>query len=519
MSVTNLVFYDSADTAESDPLTFSNLETGTPSAAQTLHLWNAKGSAFAETGTEIRVSVLAKGPLDTDYSSDTLPAAQRWIEGRIVGQTGTGIAAQTTSWTPIGKNRYIKADPIPTNCARYFEFRVNAPPGIGTAYELNVVVTVDWARPAVPVSDGISETGGDGVCIGLGDGTASFLVSGGVLTETGTPDAFVNFTDIVYVHKGIHLVILADNYELTNLDGNAAALAAGEAYWATLYLDEDGTVKDTRSAKATSPLSTGTRPAVPAGGILLAYVQRDFDAAIANADIFQDAVYRGLFSSSSSGLVLTLGPGRAFVDNFLLDFQLPQTITLTASNTCSVWLTKNGSLEETLDGTRPSTEERALLLYVCTTDGSSITATANRRKWTGADIKPVQLQFISEVNNNDYSLYATWPSHRAGMLLPVAPVVADIDDVGTSAASASWKFDVFMSTDGGADTTLFTSSGTVDRRPVIAWNDTTLRDTDAVPEVVSISPYARLRAKLVAEPGSITVGPAGARVTLLVAEV
>lgn len=518
MSAANLVAYMSDDSAQQESLTFSQVQPGTATAAQTIHVWNEKGSTLAETATEIVLSTLAKNPGDTDYNIEALAAAQRWIELRLVGVTGSGIVAQLTDWTPVGANRGLSLNAIPSNTARYVEVRAKVPPGLGAAQDIDIIVTIDWARPSRPVSEGVSEVYGDGVMLGLGDGTRSFIVSGGVLTESGTPDEFVNFTDLVWIHGGVLKVLLADAYELDANDSAAAALTAGNAYWGTLYLNESGDIEIEKSAQAASPLSVSTRPAVPAGGILLGYVQRDEDAAIANADIFQDAVTRGLFSFSSSGLVVMLGPGQAVVDNSKLRFDSTQTITLTASATCSIWLTSGGALDHTTDGSRPDTEPRALLLWEAVTDGSGVTSYKDKRRWIGGRIVPITMQFVSEVNLNDFSLIAHYPSNRPGQILPVNPVVADIDDDGTSAASGSWKFDIFKSIDGAAEATIFTSSGTTDRRSVIAWNDTTLRDTDAVPEVVDIEAYTRFRAKLVGEPGSITVGPAGARVTLLVME-
>ena len=521
MSSADLVFYESDDSDASGPLTFSNIQTGTATSAQTVHLWNAKGSALAETATQIRVTALARGPLDTDYSVDALASAQRWVQMRAVDETGTGIAVQETAWTAVGKNRYLALDPIPTNCARYLEIRLDVPPGIGSATDLDVVLAMEWDRPAVPVSDGFTELYGDGVQLGLNDGTQSFIVSGGVLTESGSPDDNVNYTDIVYVHKGKPYVLLADAFNIDDTDGDAATLAGGEAYWDTLYLDDTG-IQEAKGSKATSPLSAGTRPAVPEGGILLGYVQRDFDAAIATADIFQSTVYRGYFSLSTSNLTATIGPGRATVDNSLARFDQPTEVTLTdavASLGQHIWLRSDGGYEATSTSARPDDNPQALLLYRVTTSGGAVTATQDCRRWIGGRIVPVTMQWVSSVDDEDYSLVTHYANGRSGFLLPVAPVVADVDDLGTGGASGSFKFDVEMSDSGGAFTTIFTSSGTVDRRASIAYNSSTLRDVSAVPEGVEVPPYARFRGRCKEVPGSISVAPAGARVTVLVVEV
>jgi len=519
MSLPVPVWYDSTGTTVVTRLTFDPVSGGVPTAWQTVRLYNAKGNAFAGTLRGISIYALTRDFGDTanGYQADHRAAVQSWLEVEFTGAVGGTAVAQATAITKVGSLRRIYCNEIPADSYRTVNVRLAPPPGAGTVH-VEVLLEVDYDRPAVPVSQGFAEAGLSGVELGYGDASVSYVAQGGACTASGPADNKVNVANVLWIYKGIPYSKLAHQVTLDGNDSAAAALAAGQAYWATLSL-KDGTVTTTKSVKGAAPLAESLKPAVPAGEAFLAYVHRDFDAAIATGDIRQEAFLRGLYDFTSSGLTGYLGTGSGLVDNLRIrhDFQSPVTLTASSSGAaCNrIWAVPsegNGGFEVTQSTTKP--QPLAELLYDVDTDGSGVTAVRDRRRFL-PEPTDIPLTFAAVLVLNNYSLMADLPRERRWFLIPVNPVRAFIDDDGTGAASGSHKFDVFRSVDGAAEATIYTSSGTNDQRPAIAYNEATLRDVDSLPEVLELSAYSQLRAKYVAQPGSISVLPAGARVHLL----
>jgi hypothetical protein len=377
---------------ETDGVTAAGLDTytptaGTPTAAQTTRLYNDfGGTAAADDATELRVTALARTSGGTNFTAEHALVAGAYIECRAVGSGGTGVGAQTTEWTPVGKGKYLYLRDLPTNCYRTIETRINAPAGFGTE-DVEVLLRAVAASPAVVIEDGHHESGAVGVCHGVGDGRYGALLEGGTLTASGSPDSLVHLDNTTWIAAGVPRTVLAGigaaEITINATDGAAASLASGESYWCALTLASDGTVTQTKGSKGTSPLAISARPTPPSDEPLLGYVEREFDATIESGDIYQDQRVYGWFKATTSGasLVAAISAGQAMVDNRLITLNSSTNVSLTASQTNYTYLNPSGTFTNNTTGVRPT--DRSLLLYVFTTDGSGVTATVDRRKFIG----------------------------------------------------------------------------------------------------------------------------------------
>lgn len=499
MPAPKLRWYTADDTALAGAVSIEHT-AGIPTTAVQRNLWNDKGgSTGSDDANELRIFALSRDTGVGYYSVDDEIAANGWIEVRAIGSGGPGAPpVQTTPWTPVGRGRFLHLRVLPSDGKREIEIRLNVPAGAGTGTSSKEILLRALAGSAASVVDeGHHETTGGGVCHGVGDGRYSALLEGGTLTATGTPDDEVHLDLTSWIYKGVPYCKLTSAIEITNLDGAAAALTSGKSYWAALTL-KNGTVTQTKSVMGTSPLSVSLRPTLPADEPLLGYVEREYDATIESGDIYQDERVYGWFGFTSSGLNPTLGAGWAMLDNRMIVLDKPTTLTaLTASDDNYIWLNPGGSMESNITGDAP--EPRSKLLYIATTDGSAVTALQDLRSFVGKPIRSVSFKKAGTLASSD-KVYAVWPSNAPGYLLPLHGVTLALgDDGGTS---GSTKADIEQSAAGGAFTTLFTSSGTDDQRPDVAYNSTTATDTGARPEVTRIEPRARLRTNLIAVPGT-----------------
>jgi hypothetical protein len=93
-------------------------------------------------------------------------------------------------------------------------------------------------------------------------------------------------------------------------------------------------------------------------------------------------------------------------------------------------------------------------------------------------------------------------------------VVVALDNAGTSPTAGRTAFEVEY-WNGSAWVSLFSSSGTVDRRPAVTWNATSLVNASARPEVLMIPAYAPLRARVIEIP-TAGAAPSGGEVVVSV---
>ncbi len=495
-----LAWYESDDSALATALSFSP-ENGTPTAEQTVHLWNDKaGSAGSDEATGVIVTALSRDDGSSDgYSFEDDAAAGGWIEVKVVDQGGTNEPdAQATGWVPVGKNRYLSLRDIPSDGYHEIDVRMNVPAGVGVQAK-EVLIRATYGAIAEPLADGFWHAGMQGVRTQLGDPGATILVSGGATTPNAPADDKVDVATWHAIHAGVPTCKVTTEVTLNQTAGDGA-LGAGEYYWAILSAKSDGTITTTKGNALTAPQDLTERGDVPAGEILLADVAVDYDAgggAIALADIFTDRREYGCFNIeySASSLDVTISPGEGIVYGTLIRRTSGYEVTLGATDTLYLWLTPTGTVESTTS--EVATTTGSLLLWEATTDGSGVTAVVDRRKWLGKDYT-VNLGISGNLSAALASLHAVLPSGNGWYVRPIRPVDLSVGTTGDT--SGSTVVDIEVSEAGGSWTSLYPSSATVDLRGSIVYNDANEVD-NAQTETMTIQAASRIRAKVTAIPG------------------
>jgi hypothetical protein len=511
MAAPNLQWYDDADVLITAQETLPTATPGTPTAETEYRLFNNKDAAGADTATNRWLEVLERQPGETPFLGSSRELTDRhWMRVRILGGLGGLNLAQGAEFN-VGAGVSFPLPDLANGQGVRLGISVDATADAQTA---QTEVTFRVAkRQALPVPAGLSDSAGDGVAVGLFDGRVTGLVSGGLVEEDpGGAGDDVMVRAYEHIGAGIYRVTLDELHQLDGDDGSAVALASGEEYFALVYIDVDGDVQILKSDKGSSPLDPSEEPAVPADGTALAMVTRQFDAIIDDADI-DDRRDFWAAGFESAALTATIGPTRGLVDDARTRTSTPENASLTASETNRIYRVRDGSLAVDIAGTRP--EPRALDLWEAVTDGSGVTALTDLRPIYGMGFRvvPVVLRFQGTLAGGQ-QVMVPFPVNRDAQVLPLFGVQAWLDDVGAGTGGAT-VFNVEASADGAAYATLFTSSGSDDRRPTVAFDATVLRST-GLPEVTQIQRFSRLRASVAAVPSG-GAAPGGATVVVLLA--
>lgn len=498
-------------TTAATPWSFTDLAPSSPSAWQTRYLWNNRaGASPVDSILNGKLRVLARVQGDTVWLAAGLVALDtRSIEVEILGgSVGSGIEARSP--VRIGAGAWLDLPEIPDGEAVHIRARVSLPGTAGeTALELDFYPDL---APAEALPNGLWESAGGGVRLGIGDGSCTHLLGGGPPAASGTPDDVVTLPDLAWVHLGVPRAALEDAVTLDDTDGAAATLGAGEAYRALFSLGVGGAATLTKGLKAL--LANVVDPATPAAELAYARVMVDDSGTIEQADIELLAEPWG-FPVTADGLNAIAGPGEALVGGRLVRTMTPSQETVAASATSTVWLLPDGSLESTADGSRPA--DRALALAQVDADATDIIPPIR-------DLRPffegraVRAQFVLPAPVVSDVAYWVNGSQCRLYVRPIAPILFSLveDPADLTPTAGSWKVDLEVLQTDFTWLTLFTSNATDDRRPAIPFGTSSGRDASALPEVLLIPPGGVLRCRVVSLATSTT--PASALLLSLMLE-
>lgn len=492
-----LVWFDDTGTNPVTTLSFTGLVPGTPSAWQTVRLYNDEdGAAGSDPAIGRKVRALARTSVLDEFVASGHPLVDsRGVEFQILGGTATDVVP--SGIVTLGAMATFPL--VPIQSTKYVEARVRAtlPPGSGLT-DAEVSLALDPA-PTASLGD-VGALATRGVDWGIGRRSFSEILAEFTIEPSGSPDEFVTFGDLVAVVQGRPVVTLGDDFEFTNLDGSAAALASGEAYFGLVSAGPAGTTV-TKGNKATAPLDSDDEPALPAGHKRLGRVTVPFGLVIDAADIQVDASPVGFSYLGATGRQVSLSGGRAAVGTQLAVPAGSQNITITASSTETAYVLGDGSLT-----TAPGASVDALPLWTFTADGSSIVgAPLDRRSWAhqGSE-RGISLVIGSGALNA--AAYFLVPADGPGLCLhPVLGVRAtliDSDPSALGASSGSWVLEVEYRLPGGSSfTSLFPGSGSDDRRPTLLESVTDPEFSLGLPDgPLYIPPGSTVRARLAAVP-------------------
>ncbi len=424
----------------------------------------------------------------------------------FLGEKGTGMAALDVrsfeyrilagvagnvlqDWRRFGFGAAPNFGTIASGDSVHTEWRVNLPLAAGSAAfkaKLEVIQRASTYLAPFPA------TGGNGILrnVGRGDFTSLFSASTTVgVSGIGTLTA----PDYVYAHLGTWKSVLGGGtsgvHTLDANDSAPAALASGEEYPYYLTLGASGRTI-TKGLKGTAPLTyPDDWPALPTDEIVEGYGTRHFSSNLS----FTSLRSLGFLAHSVSSLDVTYQGGDAVVDDSLVQPSSPQQITLTDSSTATVWLLPDRSLEETTDGAKPTGQPGALKLTTFTTSGGAVTATVDERSYREQMAERVVAQWQSPASAATHRF--TWVN-PTGQQLAVRPDQLELRvDFGTG-TSGSVTGEIYTKPSDGSETTSFTSKGSDDRRPSIAYNagsDLAL----GVPEALEVAPGEALILEIV----------------------
>lgn len=503
--------YLSDDVTPATPIVIT-LGAGASSAIFVRHLWNDKGG-LQGTATPLKGAMLKATAYDgekwVDHGVPILDDLM--LRATITGVIKTGDPTMPDYFSgtvPIGTNNFLAIPDIPKNCAVKIQLQWKAPGGVAdNAQQIRLVIVPD--RPSMPLAAKATLATGAGIVPGYRVPGLRRHVRGGNIIADGTATVTVERGAVDY--DGDRKTFLRSTQLLNQQDVNGNALAAGESYIAALSRTSAGAPVWTKGVKAVAP----TIPSVPAGHVAADYVTVLYQAgtSIINQANVTARTLRGDFVAEAGvGLSVVIHPGYGVTDVDEYQF-LEQKTTLAGlpANTLSyVWRLSSGTFAVTTTSAAP--EVGADLLWEVQTDGASVTSLTDRRQYVTRPGCELTLRFAD--------VLSAVPIPTRTVDLGVLPMDADLLDVDLdlSALDGSWtsgsvKIDVRYFLPGAAvpypaggigvgGASIYTNSGSDDRRPSVAYNATTLRGKFIDHEVRRFSKGTRFTLDIVGVPAA-----------------
>ncbi len=327
-----------ADQTFVDPVTglplgahaFGVVSAGTVSAefeAEHRNRWGFTGAGHFQTAYILYTSTNGGLTWATDSTEFTLQVLEALNPGNDPLFLGQETAAVPTSRLDVA--------PLRSGCG--YKLGIKFAPSLrtGAAQE-----TINWKLGVLYNETyrtiGLIPDAPTGILTGLGDVTVTeWVVAPGVTNDT---DKVTVSGGGRYVHLGRYLFVPEGDVALDQNDGAPAALAAGQEYIAVLSLGAAGTVTTTKGVKATA--GSAVQPAMPAGELPLAVVRVPYGGVIATSTLL--ATTGRCLVADTTGLVVSVGPGRAVMPGMLVSPGGSQTLTLPDNTTSTVYLSAAG---------------------------------------------------------------------------------------------------------------------------------------------------------------------------------
>lgn len=358
-------------------LSFPDVQAGVPTAPVTIRVHNNLGGA--EVVDTLRGSALigeAKltgSPDDYQAEGAALLDADA-LQAKIVAASA-GVELNVTDWTALGGGVRLPLPELPgTIGGEYVELwvRLNLPIGV-TLQDTTCRVALDESLFGALPSSHLPNV----IPTGLGDSTVSEVIDGAPLVYSGTPFELTSPL-VTWHHQGRGpWPQQAGPIVFDDLDFNGDALLAGEAYVALLSRRRAAGLQVTKGIKATTPLTDANRPAVPVGDEVHAWVEVPFDGVLV---VTEPTTSRpGYWKAYPSGLALSIGKGRAFVEGADVRRETETDLgSLPPDAVRAVYLDKFGGLA-LVDEAAEVPVGRPLLLYTAITDPTDIVEVIDHR--------------------------------------------------------------------------------------------------------------------------------------------
>lgn len=480
---TNIEWFETDGVTPVASLSFTGLVPGTPSAWRTVRVYNDQAIAGADDAIGRRLRGFSRNTSADDFVSEGHPLVDhRGIGVQILSGSAAGVVPGGVVF--LGKGATIALPTIQSG--EYVELRVNVTiPQGSLVTDAEVAFGLD-PTPATGLGD-LGPLATRGIWTGIGDSSSQKLLKAVSITASGTPDEFVLVSDVLAQVGGLPVVVLEHLEELTNLDGSAAALTSGNAYVALFSVSASGLVI-TKGDQAAAPLGVDDEPALPEGNLRLGIVVRPFDDTIEQSDITVEAVAATFDYLGDVGLDVSFSGGEAAVGTILASPAGAPSITLVDDDTSIVSLLSDASLS-----LAPPAGHASLALYQFVAAAGAVTSVTDLRPFVEAGAVKMQGTIGGGAGDKAYRTLPGNGRWAVDPLLGLDAVLIDGDPSSLSATSGDWVMELKYRLAGGTTwTTLFTSSGSDDRRPTLNEASTDPEFNRGLPEVCVIPAGATL---------------------------
>lgn len=489
---------------------------GTTSATKTYEVWNDKGGTHgdAETleGASLKVTV-DDGVLVLDNGVPLLDDLM--LRGTVTGVIKTGdptMPDYISGTVPMGTGQRLLLPDIPKNCAVIVTLKFQIPAGVSPdAVDFSIIPVFD--EFSAPIGGSVGELFGSGVIPGYREPGRRRIVRGRNIIADGTANVIVERGTVDY--DGTRSYEPRTTHTLNQNDSVPSALTAGQKYIAVFSQQADGDVTVTKGTRGASP----SAPAIPADEVYLGQVEVLYQAggtsAIVQGDVDNAPVRGDFFLEADTGLAVRIGAGVGVSSTDLKQSHENYTVlAVAASSTNRIWRLPDGSFSASTSDTPPVAG--ADLLGNAVTDGSGITSVEDRRIYADAPMtqRILLLRKDGEVTATGVDL--EWDSLQGDLELHRVALEAEAMGNGTG---GSLKIDITSRPSGTplttAGTSIYTSSGSDDQRPTLAYNATNLRAEVENHDVRRFTTGTRFALDVVGLPTGATVYPSDIRAYLI----
>jgi hypothetical protein len=359
---------------------------GTASTPLEVQVINNKNGVGASALINARLRALFRDPGETVFVGAVDEWADRhYIEVRIE-TGGWNTSFSQSEWIDVGADATFELPELGNDEGVKLAIRLNAPiDSQADVKEFTLRIEESFGEAT---SVGLSEATKQGIYLEINDkrGTELLQSAGNSVQNPAGADQNIQIQDSVWVSLGN---VYAELQQLLN----HPVAASGKVRYDLAHLNSSGSLTRLAGTEIDPPLTESDKPNVPYGATGLYYVDVDDTGPLVNANI-TDIRQLGGYGFSSSGLTVTLGPGKAIIGNSRITSQGTIQVVLSASSTTYIWLNRAGNLDTTSDLTPVG--NWPILLYKVTTDGSGVTDTVDLRSWTGIRPQIITFEWLGE---------------------------------------------------------------------------------------------------------------------------
>ena len=338
------------------------------------------------TGSQISNIVMTFAQENPSISGTYIPSGapavdEQWGRAQIVGVDSSGTPGQTVRFYGLqacGANLFAVMPTILAGNSIFVDFSLFQPAISGQAIStINVLVQVAGDVGFGPLPMGIGSTG-RGVLKNL-EMPVTEIVSGGALSATGSPDAYVHRAAVTALIDGIELADASiEDILLNQNDSASAALTTGQSY---IALVQDG---PTIATPVVTKGLNGTPGVAPAGvadrtqaRVVNVIYQSGGTSIIDAGHITNGLVYARYLVTDAGGLAADVGAGFSMCGGYWQYSSDIAVAPLTDATTNYLWKEWNGAVTVTLTNVQPS--PGALPLATIVTASGSISSITDTR--------------------------------------------------------------------------------------------------------------------------------------------